>query len=117
MKTIIAGSRNIEEFEDIMSAVDESGFDITEVVSGTAKGVDTLGEAWASFHSIPIKRFRPQWNKYGRGAGIVRNGQMARYADALIAIWDGKSPGTKNMIDKATKEGLKVYVKKMFVDL
>lgn len=110
MKTIIAGSRGITDYFIIASAVEQSNFQITEVVSGAARGVDKLGEKYAVLNSIPIKQFIPDWNGLGKRAGFVRNAQMADYADALIAIWDGESRGTKHMIDDATKKGLKVYV-------
>jgi hypothetical protein len=111
MKTIIAGSRNIKNISIIYQTVYESGFDITEVVSGAARGVDKLGEQWATENNIPIKRMPANWNLYGKSAGPIRNNEMADYADALIAIWDGKSKGTKWMIDAANKRGLKIYVK------
>lgn len=113
MKTIIAGSREISGFDLVDRAVIESEFDISEVVSGTAKGIDKEGEGWASYHDIPIRRFPADWRKYGRGAGFVRNEQMADYADALIAIWDGKSSGTKHMINTARKMELEVFVLKV----
>ena len=109
MKTIIAGSRGIDDFAIVSKAIVDSGFEITEVVSGTARGVDLEGEGWASLNEVPIKRFPADWS-LGRGAGHKRNAEMAEYADALIAIWDGKSPGTRNMINEAAKKGLKIYV-------
>jgi hypothetical protein len=84
-------------------------FDITEVVSGGARGVDRLGEEFAVAHHLHVKRFLPNW-KLGRGAGFIRNIEMAEYADALIAIWDGVSRGTAQMIREAKKRGLRVYV-------
>lgn len=113
MKTIIAGSRGIDDFAIVAQAIVDSKFEITEVVSGTAKGVDTEGEGWASLNEVPIKRFPADWKPNGvfdRGAGHKRNAKMAEYADALIAVWDGKSPGTRNMINEAAKRGLKIYV-------
>lgn len=112
MKTIIAGSRDITSALVIAKAADSCGFldEITEVVSGTARGVDQIGEAWADFMRIPVKRFPADWNALGKRAGYVRNEQMADYADALIAVWNGESKGTKHMIDIATRKGLKVYV-------
>ena len=111
MKTIIAGSRNIYDYGLVEEAVKESGFDITEVVSGKARGVDTLGEMWADNHKVSVKPFPADWDRYGKRAGPIRNFQMANYADALIAIWDFKSHGTKNMIKNARYKGLKVYIK------
>ena len=113
MKVIIAGSRSIEDFASIKYAVDKSAFKITEVVSGCARGVDKLGERWAKEHGIPIKPFPAKWTDNGyldRGAGFKRNEQMAKYADALIAIWDGNSKGTKNMINWAKQHNLKLFI-------
>lgn len=110
MKTIIAGSRGIVDFATVQQAVEISQFNITEVVSGTARGVDKLGEDWAKLNNIEIKRFPAEWDKYGRSAGFIRNKQMAEYAEALIAVWDGKSKGTKNMTHWAIKYRLKLYI-------
>lgn len=110
MKTIIAGSRDCFDTVALLEAIRESQFTITVVVSGTAKGVDQLGEAWAKANGIRIKKFRPDWDRYGLSAGPIRNREMAEYAEALIALWDGKSKGTKNMIDEARKRGLKVFI-------
>jgi hypothetical protein len=112
MKVVIAGSRDITDYDLVEQAIVESGFEITEVVSGTARGVDTLGEQWAMNHATPIKRFPALWDKYQKAAGFIRNRQMACYAEALVAITIG-SPGTKNMIEIARKMGLKVYVKEV----
>jgi hypothetical protein len=123
VKTIIAGSRDIYDYNLVEQAVQDalhhwrehqgSGFEITEVVSGCARGVDTLGERWAREHHVPVKRFPANWNLYGKSAGSRRNGEMARYADALVAISLDDSPGTRNMIQQAQVQGLKVYVKKV----
>lgn len=110
MKTIIAGSREITDFNLVEDAVKQSGFELTEVVSGTARGVDRLGEQWAEKHGVPVKRFPADWDKYGKAAGHIRNAEMADYANALVALWDGQSRGTKNMINTARKKGLTVYV-------
>jgi glycerophosphoryl diester phosphodiesterase len=72
--------------------------------------VDTLGEQWAKGKMIPIKRFPADWRTYGKQAGPRRNEDMARYADQLIAVWDGVSPGTRNMIWRARRYGLTVFV-------
>lgn len=85
---------------------------ISEVVSGAARGADSLGELFAKENNIPVKQFPADWNAHGRAAGPIRNRQMAEYADVLIAFWDGKSPGTKNMIETMLKKGkiVKVYM-------
>jgi len=111
MKTIIAGSRNIRDYRLVVEAVKQSGFTITEVVSGREpNGVDRLGELWADDHGIPVRLFPADWNKHGRAAGPIRNRQMAEYAEALIAIPAPDSRGTKNMIEEARKRGLQVFV-------
>lgn len=110
MRTIVAGSRGINRYDIVERAIHSSGFVITELVSGTAQGVDTLGEQWARANLIPVARFPANWRKQGRAAGKIRNSKMSHYADALIAIWDGQSRGTKDMIDKARYRGLRVYI-------
>lgn len=110
MRTIIAGSRSISSFEVVRKAIEQSNIPISEVVSGAARGVDSLGEQWARLRGIPIKRFPANWGLYGRSAGYKRNVEMADYAEVLIACWNGTSKGTKHMIDIAREKGLKVFV-------
>ena len=103
MKTIIAGSRTITDLKLLEEAISYSNFKITEVVYGCASGVDLLGKIWAQANNITISTFPADWNKYGKKAGMIRNQEMADYAEALIAIWDGPSKGTLDMIKKAKK--------------
>lgn len=110
MKTIIAGSRTIRQYSLVEQAVKNSNFSITEVLSGGANGVDGLGERFAKQNEIPCIRRKADWKKYRRSAGIRRNQEMVKEADALIAIWDGKSPGTSHVIQAAKKKGIPVYV-------
>lgn len=111
MKTIIAGSRSITKYGEVCHAIACSGFSqkITEVVSGGAMGVDTLGEQWARAYSIPVRVFKPDWS-IGKRAGMIRNEEMNQYAEALIAVWDGVSRGTCDMITRARQSNKKVYV-------
>lgn len=109
MKIIVAGSRDIENYQVVKEAIEMSGFEVSEIVSGTARGIDQTGERWARNNNVPIKRFPADW-KAGKSAGIMRNLQMAEYADALVAVWDGYSRGTKHMIECARRKGLKVFV-------
>jgi hypothetical protein len=81
MKTIIAGSRGITDYEIIEKAIKESGFDITEVVCGCARGVDRLGDRWGTFNCVMIKHFPADWDKHGKAAGFIRNSEMRDYAD------------------------------------
>lgn len=110
VRVIIAGSRSISSQETVERVVKASGFKITEVICGGAPGVDRLGERYARMNKIPVRYFFALWNQYGRRAGIIRNCQMARAADALIAVWDGESPGTKHMLEEARTCGLRVYM-------
>lgn len=114
MKLIIAGSRSFGSHEDhqtqfdlIMAGREETA---TLVVSGGAQGADKMGEVWAARHQIPVKRFIPNWYLHGKAAGPVRNAEMADFADEAIAFWDGRSRGTKSMIDEMEKRGKKCIV-------
>lgn len=110
MKTIIAGSRTVNKISHIITAIEKSGFKISCVLSGVADGADALGETWAQCNQIPILEFPARWSIHGRKAGILRNIEMADNAEALIAVWDGKSKGTAHMIKCATEKGLRIYV-------
>lgn len=110
MKVIIAGSREILEMELVEKAISESEFEISEVVCGCARGVDELGLIWGTNNDIRVEKFPADW-RLGKGAGKERNIKMARHADALIAVWNGESSGTRHMIRVAKMQGLKVYVK------
>ena len=110
MKVIIAGSRDGVWPDLIPTAVLRSGFRLTEVVSGMARGVDSWGERYAEQHNIPVKQFPADWTALGKYAGFARNTKMGDYADALIAIWNGESKGTLHMINYMKKLNKKVYV-------
>lgn len=109
LKTIIAGSRSITD-KSILDEVIEQQVDweISEVVSGGCRGMDTLGEEWADEHDIECTVFEADWDEHGNAAGPIRNGEMAEYADALIAIRDGDSTGTIDMLSKARSNELVV---------
>jgi hypothetical protein len=114
MKIIIAGSRDITDYNHVINAMDkalEYGYVPTEIVSGGCEGIDRLGESWGAKNKLPIKKFPANWKKLGSAAGPIRNGQMAKYADCLVAIMKKEgSKGTQNMIDQANKAGLKIVV-------
>ncbi len=115
MKVIVAGSREGFVARNVFEAIEESPFygKITEVVSGGARGVDRDGEYFAKLNNLPVKVFPALWGAEGKAAGCIRNARMAEYADALVAVWDGKSPGTKHMIAtmKALKKPTHVYTR------
>lgn len=81
-----------------------------EIVSGMSDGADRLGELYAEENGYGIKEFSADWANHGDSAGPIRNKQMAEYANALIAFWDGSSKGTKIMISMAKDAGIKVKV-------
>lgn len=111
MKLIIAGTRTVSvSLYFVRDCLDNLGIThhnpdiLSEVISGTANGVDKAGEKFANYYHIPLIKFPADWEKYGKGAGPIRNKQMAEYADALLLIWDGESKGSANM--KATMKKL-----------
>lgn len=110
MRTIIAGSRDIVDIKEVYKAIADSDFSITQIISGGARGIDQLGVEYAKTMKLPFVFYMADWDKLGKSAGYIRNKSMADNADALIAVWDGESKGTKHMIDIATKKGLKVYI-------
>ena len=115
MRLIVAGGRDFSDKKLMQEALNDYTFDTTslEIVSGTAKGADSLGAQLARANNIPVKEFPADWqdmsepcvkrfNGYGTYnalAGMKRNHQMGDYATHLIAFWDGKSTGTKDMIE------------------
>lgn len=127
LRVIIAGSRDFDDFPKLMNTCIDILFKITNqhsdldkirIVSGVARGADQLGEQYAKVAGYEVSRFPADWNGLGKKAGYVRNAEMAKYAMAggnygvLIAFWDGKSKGTKHMIDLAKKNGLEVHIVK-----
>lgn len=112
MKLIIAGSRRIKATQHLIDlAFSKSNLPVpTEVVSGGAMGVDHEGEKWAQIMGIPVKHFPADFKKYGKAGGPIRNREMALYADALLAIWDGKSRGTRNMVMEMRKLNKPVFL-------
>lgn len=121
-KVIIAGGRDFDCNSDYLFRIDkliQNYYDIKtmehlsgglEMVTGTAKGADQIPYYYKVWHDVPIKEFPADWDKHGKSAGFIRNAEMADYSDALIAFWDGKSRGTKHMIDTAKAKGLNIRV-------
>ena len=129
MKVIIGGGRDFGDYELVQAELNLRFSDKLniETISGRCSdkkgvltfttsdgikvyGADGLGERWAKEKGITVHAFPADWNTHGKYAGPIRNKVMAMEAEALIAFWDGKSKGTKNMIDTARKQGLEVYV-------
>lgn len=113
-KVIVAGCRDLADYELLKEKCDfylqnQQPEDIV-VISGHASGADALGERYAHERGLQLETYPADWKAHGRAAGLIRNAKMATVADALIAFWDGKSRGTKNMIDTAKKHNLHVAV-------
>jgi hypothetical protein len=116
MKIIIAGTRNFTDKHLLFCQMDflvaKFALQYFSVVSGTAKGADKLGEEWAEERKVACEKFPADWDKHGKAAGHIRNAQMADVADICVVFWDGKSKGTKNMIETALSKGLLVKIVK-----
>lgn len=114
MITIIAGSRHGVTLDDVTQAVQAAPWRPSLVVSGLAQGADLLGMRWAALNGVPTLGHRAAWTlpdgSTDRGAGHKRNVKMAERSEALIALWDGQSPGTRHMIRTALSRGLRVHV-------
>jgi len=112
MKVIIAGGREFKNMELMTKKMDFFLSNVTdiEIVSGKARGADAIGEEYAKLRNYPIVEFPANWDKYKKGAGYKRNVEMADYADALVAFWDGESRGTQHMINIANKRGIQVKI-------
>ena len=112
MKVIIAGGRDFDDYKFLCYFCNKVLKDCQEIeiVSGTANGADKLGERFAKDNGYLLKQFPANWDLFGKSAGYKRNEQMAEYSDFLIAFWDGKSKGTRHMIEIAKKNNLTVKV-------
>lgn len=111
MKLIIAGSREITNYDALKVAFQwtELKLEDLEIVSGCARGVDSLAIEFAEEHNLKLHRFPADWEADGKIAGFIRNQKMADFADALLAVWNGSSRGTEDMIKRAKKKGLRIY--------
>lgn len=125
IRVIIAGGRDFDNFPLLMNKCieilseetkEDDSIDKIRIVSGAARGADRLGEEYARISHYDVSRFPAAWDTYGKSAGYRRNAEMAKFASednnvgVLIAFWDGKSRGTKHMIDLAKRYELKVHV-------
>ncbi len=105
-KVVIAGCRDYENYDEAKKFIDFCISNIRKanqivVVSGGAKGADAIGERYAEENGFEVEKYPADWEKYGKSAGPRRNLQMAKVCDYVICFWDGKSKGTKSMIEFA----------------
>lgn len=106
MKIAVIGSRNLI----INNLGDYLSINVTEIISGGAKGIDSCAKKYALEKGIKLTEFYPEYQKYGKGAPLRRNLQIIDYADIVLAFWDGKSRGTKFVIEQCRKKGKTVRV-------
>ena len=117
-RVVIAGCRDYTNYDELKEYVDMCLSNIREeneiiIVSGGAKGADSLGEQYANENGFEVELHLADWDKYGRGAGPRRNKEMAEVSDFVICFWDGKSRGTKSMIEYAKQLNKPVRVKQI----
>lgn len=114
LRIIIAGSRSVKRTKSsvaaVQRAIDSTGWEPSVILSGCAEGADRVGEIWAKQNNVEVHEYPADWERYGKRAGMLRNVEMSNNADALIALWDGESPGTKNMISVAKKRNLLTHI-------
>lgn len=104
MKIAVVGSRDYQEHWMVVSKLWEYWNSYGEelvIVSGGAKGVDRIAEQWAKKNHVPTEIYKPDWEKHGKSAGMIRNGEIIANVSALLAFWDGQSKGTWNSIERA----------------
>lgn len=114
-RVIIAGTRTFNNYELLQSTLDwllkeKKDAHSIVIISGKARGADSLGERYAKENGYLIDDKPAEWDKYGKAAGYIRNEEMAKVAEACVVFWDGKSRGSKHMIDLAKKYNLKLKV-------
>ena len=112
MRLAVIGSRNFEDYETAKVILDELQKDIgfDTIVSGGANGADSLAEKYAWANDIEIAIFIPEWDKYGKGAGFIRNKEIWDNADYGVAFWDGRSKGTAHSFKIAEKQKKRLFV-------
>jgi len=106
MRVAVVGSRGLT-VNDLGKYLPEG---TTEIISGGARGIDTCAREYAVSHGIKLTEFLPEYEKYGRAAPIKRNVTIIENSDIVLAFWDGKSPGTKFVINKCGDMGVEVKV-------
>lgn len=109
IKVVIGGTRTFNDYELLCCFADkcllnQKDKDIT-IISGGCRGTDKLGERYAKDRGYNLEVFNADWDRYGKKAGVLRNEEMVKNADYVIAFWDGVSPGTFNLLSLAKRYG------------
>ena len=111
MKVLICGGRDFNDYKCFLREIIINHDEIEEIISGGAVGTDSLAERHADYWGIPITIIKPDWKKYGKSAGFIRNQEMIdRHPDIVVAFWDGVSHGTKDTINRAKKAKIKTLI-------
>jgi hypothetical protein len=110
MRLAIIGSRSFNDYNLINQTLSPYKSKITLVVSGAARGADSLGERWAINNQIPTLIFPADWDKHGKRAGYIRNEDIIKNCDVCIAFWDGLSNGTKHSLSLCEKYNKKYSI-------
>jgi predicted Rossmann fold nucleotide-binding protein DprA/Smf involved in DNA uptake len=108
MKLLITGSRTFDDKTALFKALD--GIEFDTLISGGAKGADSIAEEYCLLNGIEVAQYLPEYDKFGRGAPIVRNKSMVALCDTVLAVWDGQSKGTKSTIDFAKKSNKNIQI-------
>ena len=110
MRYGIVGSRTFTDYAKLCDIlIPQVGY-ITQIISGGARGADTLGKNFAMEHNIPLTEFLPNYDKFGKKAPFVRNKEIVHHSDIIYAFWNGVSTGTQHTLDYAEKRGVKSIV-------
>ena len=110
---IVAGSRSFNDYTLLAAKLDKvlvNKMPDVVIVSGGARGADTLAIEYAQRHGLKCDVMPADWNRHGKRAGFMRNADMANHADALVAFWDGQSRGTAHMVRLMQQKGKPVRV-------
>lgn len=109
-RVIVAGGRDFADKDRLWYVLNAVLSATDVVVSGVAKGADSLALEYARKRGLAVEEFPADWQGQGKAAGVIRNQAMAWKADVLIAFWDGKSRGTKDMIERACRAKLEIHL-------
>ena len=117
-RIVIAGCRNYDNYDEAKKFLDKCLLNLKSeneiiILSGGCRGADKIGERYAKENKLQVELFLPKWDKYGKSAGPIRNKLMAELGDIVICFWDGKSKGTKSMINYAKEYNKKLIIKKI----
>lgn len=112
MKLAIIGSRGFTDYTKMSALMKQflGAAKIEEVISGGATGADSLGARWAQDQGIQLTVFRPDWEKFGKSAGFIRNADIIKSSDAVVCFWDGQSRGTRHSMKLAHEQRKPIFI-------